>query len=61
MRIKGNRIAIEEDQNEDILVFTSRLIYSLEARFKAELELCKVMNPSTAILGIANVCEHVIL
>jgi hypothetical protein len=44
---------------------TSGLYYltyiQLEARFEAELELCKVTNPSTTILGIANVHEHVIL
>jgi hypothetical protein len=56
---EGDRMVIEEDQDEDpwsLLVD----FYTQRTRFKAESELCKATNPSTPTLGISQLLVHVI-
>jgi hypothetical protein len=57
MRETGWRF--KEDQDGESLVLTSRLIYIRKLALKRSLNYVRVMNPSTAILGIANVHDHV--
>jgi hypothetical protein len=56
---EGDRMAIEEDQNE---VFWSLLVdlYTERLALKRSLTILRVTNPSIPILGISQLQRHVI-
>jgi hypothetical protein len=58
--MKEDRMAIEEDQNEDFWSLLVDLVYTTKLALKRSWNYVRVTNPSKAILGMSHVRMHVI-